>query len=37
MAVSFERTKPVLDFVRDNWEIMPERTWRRNWGAVLHS
>lgn len=25
MAVAFERTKENMDFVRDNWEIMPRK------------
>ncbi|WP_368489295.1 hypothetical protein [Clostridium sp. BJN0013] len=25
MAVAFERKKETLDFVRDNWEIMPKK------------
>ncbi|WP_368490754.1 hypothetical protein [Clostridium sp. BJN0013] len=33
MAVAFEKTKETLDFVRDNWEIMPKKDMAKKLGC----
>ncbi|MFL0197312.1 hypothetical protein ACJDU8_17355 [Clostridium sp. WILCCON 0269] len=33
MAVAFERTRETLDFVRDNWEIMPRKDMAKKLGC----
>ncbi|UZQ49827.1 hypothetical protein [Clostridium kluyveri] len=33
MAVAFERKKETLDFVRDNWEIMPKKYMAKKLGC----
>lgn len=33
MAVAFKRTKENLNFVRDNWEIMPKKYMAKKLGC----